>query len=134
MGPVVLAPSFLFVCFHSKKVDRMKLTKSIKAATADLDKLVSSKASVRVMAQNLMGRHAKALEEMEAIWSQCCPPSSKIPQSLLLKLAAYQWARRHRKVALCDHNYIDVSDAGPNSGDMDFQCCKCGHYVSAQLY
>jgi len=35
---------------------------------------------------------------------------------------------------VCDHEYIDCSYGGPDSGNMDHKCKKCGHYVSVPLY
>lgn len=36
--------------------------------------------------------------------------------------------------AKCDHKFVDRSHAGPESGDMDIECSKCGYYVSIPLY
>lgn len=40
--------------------------------------------------------------------------------------------------ALCevlgDHDIVDCSDAGPDSGNMDHRCRRCGQYWSVPLY
>ena len=32
------------------------------------------------------------------------------------------------------HDLVDVSSAGPESGDMDHECRRCGEYWSVPLY
>lgn len=39
--------------------------------------------------------------------------------------------------ALCDgigHDIVDRSSAGPDSGNMDYECIRCGQYWSVPLY
>jgi hypothetical protein len=38
------------------------------------------------------------------------------------------------RCALTDHDWEDCSTAGPDSGDMDHCCKRCGYYVSVPLY
>ena len=34
----------------------------------------------------------------------------------------------------CDHDWVDDSHAGPNSGNIDMTCHKCGKTCYAKLY
>jgi len=34
----------------------------------------------------------------------------------------------------CVHKWVDVSTAGPDSGNMDVECSKCGAYKHIPLY
>lgn len=111
-----------------------KASRLIQSATTAIRNLVSEGASVRRTAQTLMRDHAEACEIAESYWEQCNPTISNLPQSLLTKLFVYAWVRRERRTLLCDHNYVDVSEAGPDSGNVDHECSKCGHYVHASLY
>jgi hypothetical protein len=36
--------------------------------------------------------------------------------------------------AECDHDWIDESEAGPDSGNIDMTCRKCGKVCYVNLY
>lgn len=48
-----------------------------------------------------------------------------------------EFAKRMNRAAECwskGHVIVDVSSAGPDSGNMDTECARCGRYFSQPLY
>lgn len=71
-----------------------------------------------------------------------CPDYDTRDQDVRDPTSPNDWATRGvfctNGEALCQalggHDLIDRSSAGPDSGDMDCECMRCGQYFHHQLY
>ena len=54
-----------------------------------------------------------------------------LTESLIANLA---WLIEALECIMLDHEWVDCSSAGPESGDIDLRCRRCGYHVHHQLY
>ena len=55
------------------------------------------------------------------------------------RLWSFAWARMSEVVRsihckICGHKIVDCSSAGPEGGNMDYECSRCGAYWRRPLY